>query len=146
MAVAGPGSRVDWRVAAQGALVTLAIALPPAVLVRILKGDDLEGSESYLWVVTMVAIFVGFGVGGHLAARRRPQMALAHAAAASALAFAGLAAYAVLRRVVTGDGLAFDLVVQLLLIGTITVSIGILGGYVATRRRPRSDEGASAAP
>lgn len=131
------GSKVDWRVASQGALLTLAIALPPAILVRILKSDDLEGSESYLWVVTMLAIFIGFALGGHLAARRRPRTALSHAAAASGLAFAGLAAYAVLRRVVTGDGLSLGLLVQLVLIGTITVSIGVLGGYVATRRRPK---------
>ena len=139
MAVGGPGDSggLDWRVAAQGALLTLAVALPPALLVRILKGDDIEGNESNLWVVTVLAIFIGFALGGHLAARRRPRTALSHAAAAAGLAFAGLAAYSVVRRVVTGDGLSAAVAAQLLLVGTITISIGILGGYVATRRRPK---------
>jgi predicted permease len=124
---------VDWAVALRGAALTLAVALPPALVVRVLKGGDLEGSESNLWIVTVIAIFLGFALGGHLAARQRPRSALANAAAASALAFAGLAAYSVIRHAISGE-LSVAVVVQLMLVGTITVSIGILGGYVATRR------------
>ncbi|HEV7886612.1 MAG TPA: hypothetical protein VGO92_03570 [Acidimicrobiales bacterium] len=135
---------LDWRAAASGAVLTLAVALPPALLVRILKSDDLEGRESNLWIVTVLAIFAGFALGGHLAARRRPRAALQHAAAASGLAFLGLAVYSVVRHAVAGDGVTPELVVQLLLVGTITVSIGILGGYVATRRSDGSGSGGGA--
>lgn len=134
MAVSGAGRRVDWRTAGAGALLTLAIALPPALAVRLLKGGDSAGKESNLWVVTVLAIFAGFALGGHLAGRRQPRMALEHAAASSALAFFGLAAYSVVRHLLTGDGLSVALLVQLVLLGTVTVSIGVLGGYVATRR------------
>jgi predicted permease len=134
VAVSGARPRVDWRTAGAGALLALAVALPPALVVRILKGNDASGRESNLWVVTVLAIFAGFALGGNLAARRRPRMALEHAAAASALAFAGLAAYSVVRHLATGDGVGVKLLVQLVLLGTITVSIGVLGGYAATRR------------
>jgi hypothetical protein len=122
-------------VALRGAVVALIVALPPVVVVRLLKGNDLEGRESNLWVVSVLAIFLGFGLCGFEAGRQRPQSALLHAAAAAALAFVGLVVYTVLRHVTTGDPITVAFAVRLLLVGQITVSIGILGGYVATRRR-----------
>lgn len=130
----GAGAGVDWRVALDGALLTLAVTLPPVILVRILKGNDLEGQESNLWVISVVAIFLGFALGGHRAARRRPSLGLSHAAASAALAFSVIAVYSLVRHAVSGDGVSFPLVVQLAVVGTITVSISILGGYVAVRR------------
>ena len=56
MAVSGARPRVDWRTAGAGALLALAVALPPALVVRILKGNDASGRESNLWVVTVLAI------------------------------------------------------------------------------------------
>jgi predicted permease len=135
---------VDWRVALNGALVTLAVTLPPVILVRILKGDDLEGQESNLWIVGVLAIFIGFAVGGFFAARRRPDLGLMHAAAAAGLAFAGVALYAVIRRAASGERVAASLVIQLFVVGTITVSIGVLGGYVATRRAGSAGSAGSA--
>ena len=131
------GRAVSWRAAAAGALLTLAISLPPALVVRILKGNDLEGRESNLWIITVLAIFAGFALGGHLAARREPRAALATAAAAGALAFAGLSVYSLVRHAVTGDGITLAFLVQLVLVGTITVSIAVLGGFAATRRTAR---------
>jgi predicted permease len=126
--------RIDWRVAVQGALLALAVALPPAIVVRLLKGDDLTGKESNLWVVTVLAIFAGFALGGYTAARRRPRTGLEHAAAAAGLAFGGIALYSILRHLVTGEGLDVRFLVQLVLDGTITVSIGVVAGWVAVRR------------
>ena len=125
---------VSKRVVGEGALLALAVTLPPVILVRILHGDDLEGQESNLWIISVLAIFAGFALGGHRAAKRRPQDGLTHAAAAAATAFAGLAVYSLLRHLVTGDEVTVSLVIRLLLVGTITTSIGVLGGYVALRR------------
>jgi predicted permease len=132
---------LDWGAVVSGALLTLAVALPPTLLVRVLKGDDLEGSESNLWVVAVLAIFAGFALGGHLAGRRNPRLGLAHAAAAGAVAFAGAAVYSIVRHLVTGDGVSAKLLVSLALLGTITVSIALLGGYVAVRRSSPSESG-----
>jgi predicted permease len=134
---------LDWRAVGAGALLTLAVALPPTLLVRVLKGDDLEGRESNLWVVPVLAIFAGFALGGHLAARRRPVRGLQHAAAAAGVAFLGAAAYSIVRHLVTGDGLSAKLLVSLVLLGTITISVGILGGYVAVRRSSPSSSSSS---
>lgn len=128
------GSGIDWRVALGGALLTLAVTLPPVILVRILKGNDLEGRESNLWIVSVFAVFAGFALGGHQAARARPRTALTHAAVAAGLAFGGLAVYTIVRHLVTGDDVSLAFLVRLVLVGQIAVSIGVLGGYVATRR------------
>jgi predicted permease len=141
----GAGS-LDWRAAAQGALLTLAVTLPPVVLVRLLKGDDLQGKESNLWIVSVLAVFAGFALGGHLAARRRPRAALTHAAAAAGLAFGGLALYSLVRHVISGDDITVAFLIRLVLVGQITVSIGVLGGYVATRRRSASAGSAGSPP
>ena len=133
----GRGGKIDWGTALQGALLTLAVTLPPVVLVRILKGDDLEGRESNLWIVTVLAVFLGFALGGHLAARKQPRTALLHAAAASGLAFAGLAIYSLIRHVISGEAISAAFIIRLVLVGQITVSLGVLGGYLAARRAAR---------
>ena len=127
-------ARIDWRAVAAGAALAVVVTVPPAVVARLLRGDDLEGQESNLWVVPVVALFIGFGLCGHLAARRRPDTPLLHSAVAALAAFAVLCGFVVVRRFVTGDGLSVPLVVTLLLLLQITVSLAVLGGYVAMRR------------
>jgi len=125
----------DWRAAGEGALWTLAVALPPVALVLALKSGDLVGEESNLWLLTPVALLVGFGVGGFAAGRRRPDMPLLHAAAAGALAFGSVVVVAVARRLVdAGDEVTGGYFVRLLLLAQICVSCSLLGGYLAVRR------------
>lgn len=138
--------RVDWKAAADGAWLAVAITLPPTIVVRLFKDGDLEGQESYLWVVPVLALLVGFAVGGHRAATRRPDAPLLHAAASAACAFAALAALAVVRRFVDGDGLTVPLVVTLMLLLQITVSLAVIGGYVAMRREAAAAAGGGPAP
>ncbi|HEX2064921.1 MAG TPA: hypothetical protein VHE80_10930 [Acidimicrobiales bacterium] len=129
--------RIDWRAVGVGASLAVLVTVPPAVLARALRGDDLEGQESNLWVVPVLALFIGFGLGGHLAARRRPDAPLLHSAAAALAAFVALCGFVVLRRLATGEGLSAPLVVTLALLLQITVSLAVLGGYVAMRREAR---------
>ncbi len=143
MAVSGGADgKLDWRAVGEGALLALVITLPPVILVRILHGDDPAGQESNLWIITVLAIFIGFAMGGYRAAKRRPRNGLSHAAAAAAVAFGGVALYSLIRHAVDGE-LSVSFVIRLLLVGSITVSVGVLGGYAAVRRAERTAGGAA---
>lgn len=129
----GVTSGLDRRSVLIGAALALAVTLPPVILVRILFGDDLRGEESNAWVLTPVALIAGFALGGYRAARDRPRTAFAHAAAAGGLAFAAIAVYSLIRHAVDGElGLTF--LVRTALLGSISVSLAVLGGYAAVRR------------
>lgn len=138
MAVEEEKQTFDWRGAGEGALWTLAVALPPVALVLALKSGDLVGDESNLWLLTPVALLLGFGIGGFTAGRRRPDMPLLHAATAGAIAFGLVAVVAVVRRMVDdSDDVDAAYLVRLLLLAQICVSCSLLGGYFAARRAAR---------
>jgi hypothetical protein len=128
---------VDWRAACTGAVVTLAVLEPPVQLVSALKGDDATGTESYWWVIAAVAVLVSFALGGWVAGRRRPSTPFLHGAAAAAIAYVVHLVVRTAIKLVLGDdpGLA---PVNTVLVGQIAISLGVLGAYVATRRRARS--------
>ena len=130
----GGTGRIDWRAVADGAVLIVAVTMPPVLIVRLFKDGDLPGQESNLWVVAVVAMFVGFVLGGHRAAKRRLDAPLLHAAVAAACAAGVMASIVIVRRLVTGDGVGVPLVVTLLLLLQIAVSLAIIGGYVAVRR------------
>jgi len=125
---------VDRRVVTEGALWTLAVALPPVWLVSVLESDDLPGEESNLWLLTPVALLAGFAIGGFTAARRRRDTPLLHAAVAAACAFGAVALFGLVRRVLGDDDVTVSYVVRLLLLAQICVSTALLGGWVAARR------------
>lgn len=134
MAVGGAPDGIDLRSVAQAALLALAVAVPPVVIVNILKSDDPPGQESNLWLLTPVALLAGFALGGYLAGRWHRRTPMMHAAAAGGLAFAVLFVVGVARRLVGGDGVDLAYVIRLLLLAQICVSTALLGGYVAGRR------------
>ena len=146
---AGTG-RMDWRAVADGAVVTVAVTMPATILVRLLKDGDLGGQESNLWFVPLIALLVGSALGGHRAAKRRLDAPLKHAAAAAAAAFAVMAAVRVARALLGGGGITVPLVILMLLLLQITVSLAIIGGYLALRREAavsrRIDAGSAGEP
>ena len=125
---------MDWRAVADGAVITVAVTLPPTILVRLLKDTDLGGQESNLWFVPLLALLLGCALGGHRAAKRRMDAPLKHATAAAAAAFVVLPAVSVARSIFGGPGITVPLVVILLLFLQIMVSLAMIGGYVAMRR------------
>jgi hypothetical protein len=127
---------LDWRAAGIGALVTLAVLEPPVQVISALKVDDSTGAESYWWVVGAVAVLVSFALGGWVAARRRPSTPFMHGAAAAAIAFAAHLVVRTLVKVATGDSAALAWA-NTVLVAQIAISLGVLGAYVATRRRTR---------
>lgn len=129
------GRLLDWRAALDGATLAVLVTVPPTVVVALLKNDDLEGQESNLWVVPVVAMLAGFFLAGRRAGRRRPEAPLVHGAAAAAVAVTVLGLVTLARRLVSGDGIGTPLVVTLVLVAQVTISVGILGGYTAARAR-----------
>jgi hypothetical protein len=131
-------ARVDWRVAAEGAAITLAVAVPPVWVVMALKSRDTPGQESNLWLIAPVALLAGFALGGYAMGKRVASTPLLHAAVAGGVAFAVLLVVSLARRLLSGEGISVVHVVRLLLLAQICVSAALLGGYVAVRRAGRS--------
>lgn len=129
----GAGPALDRRAVAVGAAVCLLVAGVPIALLRLAVGSEVEGGERNVWVVAVMALFAGFALGGHVAARRGGAAPYRHAAASSALAFAVFVAFTVARRLVAGDGLSVPVVTTLAVMGQISVSLALLGAYVAGR-------------
>ena len=140
--------RIDWRAVADGAVITVSLTLFPTIAVRLFKDGDLDGQESNLWMIPLLALLVGSAWGGHRAAKRRLDAPLTHAALAAASAATVMAAVRIGRAVVTGDGFTGALVVTFVLLVQISVSLAIIGGFIAvrgeTRRRAMADAGAQA--
>jgi hypothetical protein len=131
---------IDRTVVVRGALVVLALLVPPVVLIRSVLGPD---SDSPLWNLIMVVFLVSFPVGGAVAANRSVRAPLQHAAAAGAAAFGAALLFGLVRNLLTGWSLGLAGLVTALLLWQIATSLALLGGAVAARRR-RIRESASA--
>lgn len=129
--------QLDWRAAGAGALLTLAVLEPPVQFIKALKADDPSGAESNWWVVGAAVFLVAYAVGGWFAARRKRSAPFMHGAAAAAIAFAvDVIVIRTVVRLASGDGLGLN-IANTLLVAQIAISLGVLGAYVATRRRAR---------
>ncbi|MEO7837205.1 MAG: hypothetical protein ABIS21_06145 [Acidimicrobiales bacterium] len=143
MAVNGTGDtgiprRVDWRIVGRAALLAIAVTVPVSVMVRIARGDNESGARSSLWVIAVLALFAGFALAGNFAARRRPDAPLVHAAASAGVAFSGLVALTVARRLTAGEGISGALIITLGLLLQISVSVAMLGAYLGMRYRAKA--------
>lgn len=138
VALAMTDTALDGRVVAAGALVTLAVAVPPALVVRIVRGSEV-GTASGPWVVaTLLAVFVAPVAGGAYAGTRRPRTALVHGAVAAGLGYVADAVLTVVRRAAFPPAGGTTSLVRLaptfVLFLFLFVSLGLLGGYLAFRR------------
>lgn len=134
---AGIRSWLDRAALRRAVIVTIVLAVPPLVIVRIIKGNDLAGRESNLWVVAVLAVMVAYLIGGIVAALGSRDLHLTHSASAAGYAFAMMAVGSALiglffsaHQVLSG---AFVLV--LLAMGTLCVSAATFGGYAVVRWR-----------
>ena len=128
---------LEARTVAGSALATLVVALPVVLTVEAVKGDDLAGEESSLWLLGALAVVAAFVIGGGIAGARRPETAIGHSVAAAALAFIVLVVVAIVRRVLDGSGLPASVAATFVLLAVVCLSMGVLGGYVAMRVRAR---------
>ena len=136
---------VDPKVVALGAAAQVAIAVPPALLVRTLRQDDVY-AESNLWLVAaFIALIVAPAVAGVLVGRRRPDTPMLHAATGSAVGWLVVAFFAIIRAMAADDDVP-PLVASLLTIAPIQVGVGALGAFFARpRSRPEGADPVSAA-
>jgi predicted permease len=126
---------LEARTVGGAALAILVVALPAVVAIEAVKGDDLAGEESSIWVVGALAVVAAFVIGGGIAGARRPETAIGHSVAAAALAFVVLAVVAIVRRLVDGSGLPADVGAAFVLLAVVCMSMGVAGGYVGMRVR-----------
>ena len=125
---------LDPKVIGLGAAVQVAVTVPPALLVRALRQDDLA-AESNLWLVAaLLALAVGPAVAGVVVGRRRAEGAVLHAAAATAVAWSFLTILS-LTRALSSSAEVDALLVTLLTIAPIQIGIGVLGALLSRPRR-----------
>ena len=123
-------SRLDPRAVLVGAVVSLVIAVPPAVLAQIQSDRDaLEGSN---WVLVLFAVvLIAFVAGGYVAAKRTRGEPLVTGALAAVTAFVVVQGYGVVRRLADGDEIRWF---GILFAALLAASCGTLGAIVAAAR------------
>lgn len=125
--------RLDWVAVRRGAGVATLVGLVGGLSGRAL------GSTSSLASVFVIIILGGMGVGGFIAGREQPDVALTAGGIASLLASIVLQALNVAYAAVRGT-LTFNSLITVVFIVMVFTSMGLLGGYLAFRRRPREAE------
>lgn len=126
-----PPPLLDRRRLRRAVLVTWAVSVPPLVIVRILKGGDLAGRESNLWLVAAAIAIVAYGIGGYVAARGAPDLPLSHSAAAAAYAFGIMAVASAVAALAGGGQIRGGVVLAVLLLGGLCTCAAVLGGYAS---------------
>ena len=123
-------SRLDPRAVLVGAVVSLVIAVPPAVLAQIQSDRDaLEGSN---WVLALFAVvLIAFVAGGYAAAKRTRREPLVNGALAAVAAFVVVQGYGVARRLADGDEIRWF---GILFAALLAASCGTVGAIVAAAR------------
>jgi hypothetical protein len=121
--------KLDGRSVGTGALVAMAVAIPVATIGSVVLDD---GSD-LVFAFAAVSL-VGFLAGGWVAASRPPAAAapLAHGAAAALAAFVVAQVIAAVLQVVRDEDLT---PVAWVFNALLAAAIGLLGGYLAGRRR-----------
>jgi len=137
MAVRSSVALLDRRVLRRAALVTLVLAVPPVVIVRIVKGGHLSGRESNLWLVAIAALLVAFLIGGAVAATSSQDLRLSHSAGTATYSFFVIAIGSIVVALATGSHLDTAFILGLAMIGTLCVCAAVIGGYGAVRWRER---------
>ena len=122
---------IDARAVAIGAAVALVIAVPVIVASSVIGIDD----DSNVIFLAFLLYLAGQTIGGWVAARRRLEAPLSNGATAAICAYALLGGVASVIRIVQGEDLDPG---SLILNAFLAASAGLLGGLIATWKRPSS--------
>jgi putative membrane protein (TIGR04086 family) len=116
-------TRIELSSVVAGALVSLALIVPVALVARVVSGGDLSsGWDTGFTIFILLATFLGAGVSG----RRRPETPMIHGAAAGALTYIGAR---IVSAIASGE---MPNVIGLVLALMIFAGVGAVGGRVAT--------------
>lgn len=127
------GSRVDWVAVRHGALVSIAICMPIALLSQVLV-DQSDDDQPPLVYVLYAAVLLGFVAGGWVAGRRAAATPYTSGAVAALCGFVAIQAVGVVARLIDGDTIRVVLIVTN---GLLAYGAGLLGAGIASlRRRP----------
>ncbi len=114
-----------------GALVTLAVAVPTALLAQMLDDAGSVDDDSPWLVVAFVVILVAMAAGGYLAAVRRPDAPLVNSAFAALGAYLVVQVVGAIRLVATDGDVAWAAIPFFALL---SAAAGMTGGLVADHR------------
>ena len=118
---------LDVRSVLMGVAVDLIIVVPAGFIGRAVSDD---GSNLAIPFAVLV-LFVGPFLSGAVAARGHRTNALVHGATATAVGWAVTMAISVTGKLIDGKGVP---IVASLAVGVVSVSFGVIGGYVTFRR------------
>lgn len=134
---------VHFPAVVAGALVTLAVAVPTALLAQILDDAGSVDDDSPWLLGAFAVILFSMAVGGFVAANRRPDAPLTNSAAASLLAYLIVQVVGIVRLLATDGDVAW---VAIPFFALLAAAAGMTGGLVADhrartpKRRPRPSE------
>ena len=118
-----------------GAMMTLLIAVPAAIVTAWLS-DDGATDDSNWTLLALLAIVIAYLLGGALAGRAVPTAPFTNGAAATLLAFLVVQAFAIALRLARGDDVNL---IALVFNGLLAASFGTVGAWFGARwaaRRP----------
>ena len=134
---------VHFPAVVAGALVTLAVAVPTALLAQILDDAGSVDDDSPWLLGAFAVILFSMAVGGFVAANRRPDAPLTNSAAASLLAYLIVQVVGIVRLLAPDGDVAW---VAIPFFALRAAAAGMTGGLVADhrartpKRRPRPSE------
>lgn len=131
-------SDLDPRAVGKGAAVAAAVAV-----VAGLTGRALDAQSSLMFLLVIV-IFGAMGVGGYLAGREHPEVALTTGGVAALVASVGVQLVNIGFALAKGTLTAGSMVTVLFIV-LLSTSMGVIGGYLAFRRAATNgaEDGAS---
>jgi len=125
-------SQLDVPSAIVGALISLGLIVPVALIARIVAGSDDVGSG---WNAGFTAfIIVATLIGGAVAGRRQPALPMMHGAAAGALTYAAARIVSV---IASGD---IPNVIALTFALIVFAALGAIGGFLSTAVNRRASD------
>lgn len=122
---------LDVRAVAVGALVTLAIAVPAAIVAQILDEAGSVDDDSSWLMVLFVVILTGMVLGGYVAGSRRPDAPLTNSALAALAAYLLVQAIGAARLLAEGDEVTW---VAIPFFALLSAASGMAGGLLADHR------------
>ncbi|MEA3019069.1 MAG: hypothetical protein QOI47_593 [Actinomycetota bacterium] len=124
-------AQLDLPAIRAGALVSIAICLPAALVAQAIV-DEQANSQPTIVYVLYVAVLAGFVAGGWVAAKRSDESPYSSGAVAALGGFVAIQAVGIVARIVGGDSIRIVLIVTNALLA---YGCGLLGAAAVARTR-----------